>query len=69
MKNQPPIHRTAWKFGIHIGNCEGVELTLLNENDDVFERSTNAQMLSFESNSTNTLLSVSYNFTVATDEI
>jgi hypothetical protein len=35
----------------------------------VFERSTDAQMLSSEYNRANTLLSESYNFTVATDEI
>jgi hypothetical protein len=40
-----------------IGSWEGVEWTLLNGNDDMFERLTNAQMSSFESNSKNTLSS------------
>jgi hypothetical protein len=37
-----PYIRPHGNLATHIESCKGVEWTLLNENDDVFERSTDA---------------------------
>ena len=49
----------------YMGSCERVEFTLLYGNNDMSKRSIDAQMSSSKSDSTNTLLSLGFNLTVA----
>lgn len=49
-----------------MGSCEWVEFALSNKNDDMSKRSADAQISTFESNSTNILSSVDSNLTVVT---